>query len=208
MVNRTDLRGRIRYELNDSATGNYLYPDFLLNFYIDEALRDWSFRYPPVRSATITPVNGQRVYPLSFDVQRIVKVEQPSGTRLPQGNISTEVHHSFKPYVQAWEFSKARELTLRYNSITGDADLTLTYYGYYLLPTNDTTPLDLEEPDETALTWFVCSRAIQWLDTQRGQRGDLSRNARAKIYSERYRDAFRAALRRKGIATFRLQKEV
>jgi hypothetical protein len=208
MTNRTDLRTRIRYELNDALIGNYLYPDSLLNFYIEEALRDWSFRCPPVRNATITPVNGQRIYPLNFDLQRIIRVEQPQGTRLPNGNIALEPQQNFKPYVQAWQFTKARELTLRYNSVSGDANLILTYYGYYLIPADDTTVLDVEEPDENALVWLVCSRAIQWLDTQRGQRGDATRNTRTKIYTERYREAFRAALRRKGIATFRLQHEV
>jgi hypothetical protein len=208
MINRADLRSRIRYELNDALVGNYLYPDFLLNFYIEEALRDWSFRYPPVRTSNVTPVNGQRFYNLNFDIQRIIRVEQPEGVRLPQGNISLEAHHSYKPYLQAWEYTKARQLALRYNSVTNDPIITLTYYGYYLLPADDTGVLDIEDPDDNALVWFVCSRAIQWLDTQRGQRGDQNRNTRAKLYAERYRDAFRAALRRKGIASFRLQKEV
>jgi hypothetical protein len=206
MTNRADIRNKVRRELNDIAVGNYLYSDQLLNDYFLDAMDDWSGQNPPLKSTTIAPVNGQSLYPLAVNLQNISSVEQPDGIPLPRVNTDqAATPEGWQAYQQGWDYQAWKTLVLRYPSVTGDPTITVRYYGYYLAPTDDITVLDIETADEHAIVWFICMRALNWLETQREQRGDKRGVPRFREYSNRYKDMAKAANRRKGIRVSRLK---
>ena len=202
MTTRSDLRARIRVELNDPlVSGSSVWPDTLLNGWLDEALNQLSVDFPPLVRLVLVAVAGQREYSLAAYLTQapllpgtVRSVECPAGQRLPRGEVrdrlvgpdaavgtpyGTDTHSQI--YRNCWELEPwlvtNPVLVFRYPPVAvggrSDQSIVLWVAGAYLSPLPlDSTVLDVAAYDEILLVYYVCGRAVSWLALQRGKRGD------------------------------------
>ena len=78
MTTRSDIRGRIRDELNDNGSVK-LWTDALLNRWIGEATKEWSRLVPRDGTWQTTSTANTPSYALPSDALEVVRVEHPPG---------------------------------------------------------------------------------------------------------------------------------
>lgn len=76
MTTRADLRNLMRRRLGD-LTAPYTQSDLQINQWINDAIADYSIRFPQVKTGQLTATTGTHVYSLFTDLMTILRVEYP-----------------------------------------------------------------------------------------------------------------------------------
>jgi hypothetical protein len=174
MTSRAELRDRVRVELGDTVA-TYLWSDATLNEWIGAAIEEWSRLAPPQRSLTLTTVSGTLIYTLAVAHQGILSVTA-AGRDVPLDE-------------SLWgEQSDGTVQRLALEFDPGAASYTLEYLGWYALPAADASVLEVAGNAERALVFRVCSRALGWLESQRGKTRGQSSPSGAAHYEKLFRE--------------------
>jgi hypothetical protein len=206
MTTRSDIRGRIRDELNDNGSTK-LWADALLNRWIGEATKEWSRVVPRDRTWQTTSTANTPSYALPSDVLEVVRVEHPPDVfRVHGGLHDGDVGPSAdpgnwpggRPVEMSWEQWGSEVFLIPAPGSTGEA-IEVRYKGAYSVPSDDVTALDVESSDEEALVLYACERALQWLglDEAKRQRFERDRGADPLASREAYERDFLALARRR-----------
>ncbi len=220
MTTRLEIKGRVRNELNDLGP-NFVWADYLVYQWLDEALDQLSLDLPTRQQITIPLAGAQRNYQLSTILGAapvgpggVVSLEFPPGNLMPRGN-ALQTNNGLvsesgaQPFANCWDVIElpggagygGLEILFRYPPWTA-----ANQYAYLLIetiythPTADVTLLTVANFDEPLLVWYICERALSWLAEQRGKRGAGSgRSAGPGYYSQRYELGVRARKKARGI---------
>jgi hypothetical protein len=208
MTTRSDIRGRIRDELNDNGSTK-LWADALLNRWIGEATKEWSRVAPRDLTWQTTSMANAPSYTLPSDVLEVVRVEHPPGVFRVHGGLhdgdigpgaDLRVWPGRQPAELSWEQWGGAVFLIPAPGATGEA-IEVRYKGAYSVPSDDVTALDVEGRDEEALVLYVCERALQWIgvDEAKRQRFEHERGADPLASRQAYeRDFLALARRRRG----------
>jgi hypothetical protein len=186
------LRALVRQELND-AGGTPAWTDAQLNQWLGEAIRRYSRELPKESSTTIAVVSGQAGYTLPADCDRVLRVEQPSGTVRIAGERGQPGYRVFG----------GRLLLDPAPGATGASqDVQLEYLARYAEPAADGDTLATPAADDDLLIALVCARALGWLDLDEAKRQRFERQRGvsvrevARAYESRAEEVFRGRKRR------------
>ncbi len=207
MTTRAALVTAIRSELNDAAATK-LWEDALLARWIAEALRDYSERLPREALATWTSTAGQASYTLPTDFAQALRLEHPSGfLRLLAPLVGGDVTEASESPRQEGERQLSFDVyggsaILEPAPDASGETIALRYLAAYAEPAADGDLLATPSRDDELLVWFVCARALRWIDTDEAkrmrfeQRRGVSAAAAAASYRDSYQDAMQARMRR------------
>ena len=201
MTTRAEFLSGVRLELQDPGPANYVWPDALLQAFLKDSLNVLSLDLPPIKEITLAAAAGQRDYPLSpgtlvLGAGGIVEVQFPAGVVVPRGDTGPQyagaaylVSSNFQAFDQCWDLpagaGDSSVLRFRYGPAQAGSILVRAF-SVYTLPSSDAAALDVNGPDETALKWAVCARALGWLEETQGKRqgGRLAEGPRLSGYFE------------------------
>lgn len=183
MSTRATLRTTIRAELNDSGA-TALWATALLDRWIADAIRAWSRDVPRERSWSQTATANVSSYPLPADWMDGVRVEHPSGmyrTRSPfvGGDVDpgalVTMDASVRPAALAWDVWAGNLVLSPAPSKTGES-ISVRYLAQYTAMTDDVTTVDVPATEESALIWWTCARALEWLGMDEARRQRFERD--------------------------------
>jgi hypothetical protein len=183
---RATLRTTIRAELNDSG-GTPLWAMALLDRWIADAILAWSRDVPREQTWSQTTTANQGAYALPADWMAGVRVEHPSGfyrARVPfaGGDVDpgalVTIDPTVKPGGLLWDVW-AGELVLSPAPDASGQTILVRYLAQYTAVADDVTNLDVPAAEESALVWWVCARALEWvgMDEAKRQRFERQRGA-------------------------------
>jgi hypothetical protein len=199
MTTRSELRARIRTELNDAGT-TPLWSDGALNQWIDEAIRDYGEHLPKEASATLISVADQASYTLPTDFDRALRVEHPDGMfRVPLRMVGGDIAPGNESVVggpciftyDVW----ADQIVLDPAPTAAGETIRLRYLAIYSTPSSDGATLATPTRDDALLVWSVCTRALRWIDTDESkrQRFERQRGVSAQQAASHYEQALQAS---------------
>jgi hypothetical protein len=204
MATRATVRTTIRAELNDSG-GTALWSTALLDRWIADAIRAWSYDVPRERTWSQATTANVAAYTLPADWLDGVRVEHPSGffrERVPfvGGDVTPDaqitVDPTAKPAALLWDVWAGQLVLSPAPTASGETILT-RYLAGYTAVADDVTVLDLPAAEEEALTWWVCARALEWvaMDEAKRQRFERQRGSDPSASRDAYHGRYQAMVR-------------
>jgi hypothetical protein len=219
MTTRAGFLSGVRTELQDPGPVNYVWPDGLLQAFLNDGLNQLTLDLAPVKEGTLAAVVGQRDYVISTGTLALgpgglIEVQFPVGVVVPEGPTGPQyvgatylAASNFQAFEQCWELiagaGDVNTLRFRYG-LEQTTNIVIRAYTTYTLPASDSAVLDVNVSDEVALKWAVCTRAMAWLEETRGKRqgGNVPGNRGASGYYKRlYDGAIQARKRARGVVS-------
>ena len=211
MTTRSELRQKVRTELNDSG-GSQLWTDALLNELIVQAIRTYGRELPREARTTITIVAGTDAYNLPGDFDRALRVAQPddsirvydplergAGDELGSSQRSGATSHGSWGY-RIW----AGQIILKPapTAAGSDQNITLEYLARYAEPSADGDTLATPAYDDDLLIALACADAMRWIGSDEAKRARFERQrgaspqGAAETYERRAQTAIASRKRR------------
>ena len=213
MTTRSELRARIRGELNDAGPVQ-LWSDASLNQWMVEGLRELGRQLGLEKSVSLLSVAGHDAYSLPMDLLQVKRVEHPNGqSRVPGPESRASSSYGLGTLdsgigtYDVW----AGQVVLAPAPDKSGESIAVRYVAAYAEPTTDAGVLDIPARDEDAIVFYACRRAALWVAGDEAKRQRFERQLGsdpthvARHYEGQYTTLVRQ--RRGRVATRRLVRQ-